>query len=113
MAKSEIPLFKHFTEEEFVEYTSKMESSEKYLITQGFLFGQVSAEAKINKEKLFTLVTEMGGELGTESLTLNQLVTKFNYKVENFGRTNTQEDRVFFSEKDALKFIADGGGEEL
>jgi len=55
----------------------------------------------------------MAGELGTESLTLEALITKFNYKVENFGRMNTREDRVFICEKDALEFIADGGGEEL
>jgi|14_taG_2_1085336.scaffolds.fasta_scaffold282204_1 hypothetical protein len=61
----------------------------------------------------FTLVTEMGGELGTEPLTLEALITKFNYKVENFGRMDSREDKVFLSEKDALDFIADGGGEEL
>jgi len=65
------------------------------------------------RNSTFTLVTEMAGELGTESLTLEALITKFNYKVENFGRMDTREDKVFICEKDALEFIADGGGEEL
>jgi hypothetical protein len=110
---SEIPLFRHFTEEEFVEYTSKMELSQKYLLTQGFLFGQMNGRTEMHKEKVFTLVTEMAGELGTEKITLTELLTKFNHKVANFGRTNTKEDAVFTNEKDALDFIADGGGEEL
>jgi len=101
-----------YTDDEFFQYAEKYSGSEKFLISLGFMMGQNTANTKVQNFK-FTLVTEMGGELGTESLTLQALVTKFNYKVANFGRTNTQEDRVFFSEKDALDFIADGGGEEL
>tara|TARA_R100000900_G_scaffold125000_1_gene99578 strand:- start:697 stop:1032 length:336 start_codon:yes stop_codon:yes gene_type:complete len=105
-------LVANYTDEEFFQYVEKMSGSEKGLISLGFMMGQNTAVTKVHNFK-FTLVTEMAGELGTEKITLAELITKFNHKVDNFGRMDTREDAVFTNEKDAANFIADGGGKEL
>ncbi len=105
-------LVANYTDEEFFQYVEKMSGSEKSLMSIGFMMGQNTAVTKVHNFK-FTLVTEMAGELGTEEITLVELIKKFNHKVDNFGRQTTREDAVFTNKKDASDFIADGGGKEL
>tara|TARA_R100001594_G_C3939300_1_gene240223 strand:+ start:21 stop:356 length:336 start_codon:yes stop_codon:yes gene_type:complete len=101
-----------YTDEEFFQYAEKFSGSEKALISLGFMMGQNTAITKVHNFK-FTLVTENCGDLCIEYITLDELMKKFNHKVDNFGRTTTREDRVFTSREQAQLFIADGGGKEL
>ena len=110
MEKSNVPIVATFNDEEFADYSSKFNRSEKSMLTLGFLFGQRNTEAKFYSFKRLYIVDQNDG---IDSISLDELIAKFNRKVENYGRIDFREERVFTNKQDALDFIAQGNANDL